>query len=140
MKTKLFKRVGTLILACVMCLSFCTTAFATESTVTVDENSIMPRENHAEIQPNESVTFTLGTLTAETNNPKITFITASKAAGPNIPWRLRNATYNHDNVANGTVGVNTMHTETIWGLSRGRYEIIITNTAAKPVTVYVYFE
>lgn len=142
MKTKLFKRIGSLLLVCVMCFGLCSTTFAAESDgafeiETVEENNASQRNGHGEVSVGGTLNISLGTLSNTVAGKKITFITASKAAdGNKLNWVLYRNGREH---TSGTVLVNEMKTITL-DLSSGSYTVGFTNTAPKPVTVYAYFE
>ena len=138
MKIKSFKRMGTLFLACLMCMCFgmCTTAFAAETEnatyetrETVTASTKVPAGGTDELY--------LGTVPGYYDTA-LHIVTACESTSGKINWVLY-----CDGVRyrSGSLGVNDMLDPAIsMVLSTGRYTIKLTNTANKETTVFAYFK
>lgn len=141
MKIKSFKRIGTLVLACMMwvcmCFSMYTTASAAEIVPekTIIETSVTPHDGANTVYPGNTLTLNLGSVSGYAN-ATLTFVTASEASSGTLSWKLYCSGVK---IKSGTVGVNDMQEYTML-LSAGTYTVEITNTASQKVSAFAYFK
>ena len=139
MKIKSFKRIGTLFLACLMCMcmcfGMCTTASAAESisakaeemslTRGVPENLVKAHESKEFSFSNDFGGFSL-----------LTIVTASEGTSGNVTWKLKSGSQTH---YSGTLGINNMIERHI-GLPAGNYTVEVYNNSNSPTTIFVFLE
>ena len=137
MKIKSFKRIGTLFLACMMCMCMCFGMYTTVSaaeTVT-EEISITPRDGANTVYPGAAnrKTFDLAEVSGQVS-VNLTFVTASEAKSGSITWELL---WNDNVYKTGSVGINDME-ETPMVLTTGVYKVRVTNNANQKASVFAY--
>lgn len=136
MKTKLFKRMATLLMACIMLFAFSATAFASEnfSEATSLEEKVMPRGSSS-VPAGGQVEIEVGSVNIFNTTPTLTIVTASTATSGNIKWILCKGS---NQVYDGYLGVNNMLERPV-SLATGSYTLKVTNLSNRAVTVSASF-
>lgn len=142
MKTNLFKRIGIVILVCMLMITASSTVFAAEN---VTENDTI-FETEEQVSRSSAATIPAhGTATIDVISVKgskigkLTIITASHAPDTqNITWVLKNG---NTEVIKGKTGVNSMYESfDEITLITGDYKLVVTNNAEQQTAVHVFFK
>lgn len=121
MKTKLFKRIGTLILACVMCLSFFTTAFAMEYSRDVT------------IGAGETVDIRMGFTESKTATVRVS--SDSNWTRGTISWSVHKE--GEPAFMSCTSNIGDSFSQGGIYLERGTYYVKVTNNSSRSVKVHI---
>lgn len=121
MKTKLFKRIGTLVLACALLLSLSTTAFAADYT------------QQLYVGAGQTVDVKMGFTTSKTATIRISSTDNGTILNKTIKWGVHRE--NEPNFMSGTTKIGDTFQQGGIYFSQGTYYIKVTNNSSKSVWV-----